>query len=319
MTTRGSAREDSIKILYVLGRGRSGSTIFANVLGEHDGFFSAGEVRYLWDPVLKNRAECACGEQLSTCPVWSKVLERLEDVPVEEAAGWQREVVTERNLLRLLRYRGNGSWPALEAFASVMKRVYEALGEATGASVIVDSSKRPSYAAVVRLLEDCDLYCIQMVRDPRASAYSWASRRHRSVFGDGKEVTRRNAFDSTLRWNILNLEAEVLLRYLSLERRMRLRYEDFVAEPRDTAARVTGFVGENGVRSPFIDQRTVTLTPNHTIAGNPSRFSSGELVVQDSGEWRTHQKSVDRQITTAMALPYLRRYGYPLRPNRLSS
>lgn len=316
MTTRGSA---SIKILYVLGRGRSGSTFFANVLGQHDGFFSAGELRYLWDPVLTNRASCACGEPFSTCPVWSKVLDRLKDVSVEEAAGWQRAVVSERNLPRLLRYRGDGSWPALDAFTSVMKRIYDALGEATGASVIVDSSKRPSYAAVVRLLENHDLYCVQMVRDPRASAYSWATRRHRSVFGQGKEVTRRNAFDSTLRWDVLNLEAEVLLRYLSPERRMRLRYEDFVAEPRATSARLTAFVGENDAGSPFIDQHTVKLGLNHTIAGNPSRFATGELVVQDAGEWRTHQKTLDRRITTAVALPYLRRYGYPLRPHRISS
>lgn len=313
-----SGSEDPIKVLYVMGRGRSGSTIFANVLGEHDRFFSAGEIRYLWDPVLKNHAACACGEPLPSCPVWSKVLGQLEDIPLEEAARWQREVVSERNLWRLLRYPGDGSWHSLEAFASVMTRVYRALAEATGASVIVDSSKRPSYAALVRLLEECDLYCIQMVRDPRASAYSWGHRRHDSVFGAGKEVKRRNALDSTVRWNVLNMEAEVLLRRLSSGRKMRLRYEDFVAAPRTTTTRVTQFVGEAGGKSPFTDQRTVKLSPNHTIAGNPSRFSTGELVVQDTGEWRVRQSAADRRIATAIALPYLRRYGYPLRtPNSI--
>ena len=301
------------KVLYVMGRGRSGSTIFANVLGQHDGFVAVGEVRYLWDPVVKNSGTCACGEMVSACPMWSKVLELIGDMPIQDVVRWQNEVVAERNLWKLLRYSNDGSWPALENYRSVMSRVYHALAEVAGASVVVDSSKRPSYAAFVRLLENCELYCIQLIRDPRASAYSWGTRRHASAFGADKEVKRRNALDSTIRWDVLNLEAELLLRRMPPERKMRLRYEDFVAAPRATADRVTTFV-EHPAKSPFLGDDTVELTPNHTIAGNPSRFSTGELVIRDTGEWRTNQKPGHRLVATAVALPYLLRYGYPLRP-----
>ena len=194
-----------------------------------------------------------------------------------------------------------------------MGRVYAALAEVTGASVIVDSSKRPSYAAVVRLLEGVDLYCVQMTRDPRASAYSWGHSRHGSVFGEGKEVPRRNALDATVRWDVLTMEAEMVLKRLPEDRKMRLRYEDFVAAPKATADAVTELVGEADASTPFVDERTLTLGPNHTIAGNPSRFVSGELVIQDRAEWRTSQTKMERRIATLVALPYLRRYGYPLR------
>ena len=305
--------QNPIKILYVLGRGRSGSTILANVIGEHERFFSAGEVRYLWDPVVTHDAQCACGRSVSACPVWAEVLQRLDDVSVDDAARWQREVVKERNLLKVLRYPRRGRWEALEAYRSVMERMYSTLAEVTGASVIVDSSKRPSYAAVVRLMQGYGLYSLHMLRDPRASAYSWASRRHASVFGGGTEVKRRGAVDSTIRWNILNLEAELFARYLPPERRLRLRYEDFVAAPRDTAEMIKSFVGEEDIPSPFVDQRTVTLTSNHAIAGNPSRFSTGELTIKETGDWLTHQRPRDRFMASAVALPYMRRYGYPFR------
>lgn len=303
----------SPSILYVLGRGRSGSTIFANVLGAHAGYFSAGEVRYLWDPVVRTDGACACGQPVSACEVWSRVLDRLTDVNVDEAAAWQREVVRERNLLRLLRYRRGGSWPVLERYVQLMGRVYEALSDVTGSPVIVDSSKRPSYAAVVRLIEGHEFYCVQLVRDPRASAYSWAHRRHRSVFGSDHEVKRRGAFDSTLRWTILNLEAELLGRRLWKDHMMQLRYEDFVASPQEIVSNVIAFVGHAPPSSPFRDTRTVELPTNHTVAGNPSRYAAGELVLRDSAEWRDRQRARDRRVATAVASPFLKRYGYRAR------
>lgn len=301
------------KVLYILGRGRSGSTIFANVIAAHEGFFSAGEVRYLWDPVVARDGQCACGRPVSDCPVWSKVLDRVSDISVEDAGAWQREVVTERNLPRLLRHRPDGRWPAAENFIRTMARVYDAIREVTGATVIIDSSKRPSYAAVVRLLPAADLFALHLVRDPRASAYSWATTRHKSVFGGAAEVRRRNAFDSTIRWNVLNVEAELLLRNIPQQRRLRLRYEDFVALPRPLADEVVRFVGAEAGPSPFREANSIVLGENHTIAGNPSRFSAGTVTIEDRGDWRSGQSSVDRVVATAVASPFLHRYGYAVR------
>lgn len=301
-----------VKVLYIMGRGRGGSTILANVLGELEGFFSVGEVRYLWDPVLAHNASCACGQVLADCPVWSQVLAWLADIDPDEVARWQRDVVRERNTYRLLRYARDGTWELLEAYAVVMARVYRAVADATAASVIVDSSKRPSYAALVRLLPECDPHYVHLVRDPRASAYSWRHRTHASVYGEGEEVLRRNALDSTLRWDVLNFEAEAVLRRVPKDRVTRVRYEDFVAAPRAVTAQIAEFVGENPEPSPFVDERAVVLRPNHMVAGNPSRLVAGKLLIEDGGEWRTHQSALDRWISTAIAVPYLHRYGYPL-------
>ena len=35
-------------VLYLLGKGRSGSTLLSMALGELDGFFAAGELRFFW-------------------------------------------------------------------------------------------------------------------------------------------------------------------------------------------------------------------------------------------------------------------------------
>ena len=300
-----------MKVLYILGRGRSGSTILGNVLGEIDGFFAAGELRELWDPVVANGNACACGRPLRECPVWSQVLARLEDVDVLAASGWQREIVKESNLLRLLRTRDTATWPALDNYARLTSRLYAAVREVTGCDVLVDTSKRPSYAAFLTHVEGLEPYFIHLARDPRASAYSWQSRRYQSVRGD--EVKRRNALDATLRWDLLNLEAEALLRRVPADHRMQLRYEDFATAPRATVASIRDLVHESGRDLPFTDERTVVLGENHTIAGNPSRFQTGELELRDKAEWRTKQDRWSRWLATATALPFLRRYGYGLR------
>lgn len=303
-----------MKVLYVLGRGRSGSTIFGNVLGELDGFFCGGEIRFLWDPVVVRSSACACGSVIFECPVWSSVLAELADVDVAAVARWQHEIVKEHNTVRLLRHRGGRPWAALESYAGVMRRLYDALAGVTGARVIVDTSKRPSYAAFLGTLPHFDPYYVHLVREPHASAYSWRIRKYASALSDG-EVRRQSAFDATLRWDLLNLGSEAVLRRAGAEHALRIRYEDFVAAPRATVDRARALMGEEDGRSPFVDDRTVTLGVNHSIAGNPSRFSTGTLVLEDRSEWRGGQSRVERWITTAVAFPFLHRYGYG-RPRR---
>lgn len=301
-----------MRILYILGRGRGGSTVLANVLGELEGFFSAGEVRYLWDPVVVRHSSCGCGAAIDECPVWSRVLAALSDVDLERVVSWQHDIVRESNTLRLLR-SGGRRWDSLESYAAVTERLYRTIREVTGCKVVVDSSKRPSYAAFIRVLRHCDPYFVHLVRDPRASAYSWQARRYASAHGN--EVTRRNALDSTLRWDLLNAGSEILRTRVGRGHFMRLRYEDFVAAPLDSVRAISELIGEEGIKLPFLDERTVVLSPNHTIAGNPSRFSTGRMVLQDTGEWRQRQRAWSQWVATVVALPLLRHYGYGLRPS----
>ena len=301
-----------MKLLYVLGRGRSGSTVFANVLGELDGFFSGGEIRSFWDPVVIRESVCGCGLPVQRCPIWSHALDRLSDVDLEEVSSWQHQIVKEHQTYKLLRYRRTRRWNVLERYADVMSRLYDALAEVTGARVIVDSSKRPSYAAFLRSVPGLDPYYIHLVREPRASAYSWRSRRHESSQGGGQEVTRRGALDATLRWDLLNLGSDAIIRRSGANRALRMRYEDFVAKPRDHVEQARILLDERTGRSPFVDDHTVRLGVNHTIAGNPSRFVTGTLRLEDRREWRHAQTRLDRWVTTAVALPFLHRYGYPI-------
>jgi len=168
-----------MKVLYILGGSRTGSTIVDNVLNEVDGFFSGGEIRFLWERLLEGRL-CGCRRPLEDCPIWSGVLKSAfafpEDgrIDVGEVADWQREslrLVRTFDVLRAVDDRTHAS-RSLQAFAGVTQQLYRALFDVTGARVVVDSSKRASNAAMLGMLSDVEPYFLHLVRDPRAVAHS---------------------------------------------------------------------------------------------------------------------------------------------------
>ncbi len=75
-----------MKVVYVVSGTRSGSTVLDTVLGGIDGWFSSGELRFLWERGLLEGRRCGCGEPVTSCPVWSEVLRRPVDRVVARSA-----------------------------------------------------------------------------------------------------------------------------------------------------------------------------------------------------------------------------------------
>jgi hypothetical protein len=309
------------KVLYIMGWGRSGSTIMDNLLGEIDGFFSAGELTYLWRRGLTEGRRCGCGEPVGDCHVWSSVLKTAFGEPPTDAvnpaeiAAWQSAHVRVRHTARLLRPTPGApeTAPGLRSYIKVLSRLYRAIAEVTGARVIVDSSKRPSDAAVLRLVPDISVFYVQLVRDPRAVAYSWTRRKVQPDRDHPAEMVPHGPVDSTLSWLGWNLAGEALRRRHGVSRSLVVRYEDFVARPREALGDMTELVGEGRPPLPIEGERTARLARNHTVSGNPSRFKTGTIELREDTEWLSRQTGRDRALVTALAMPLLARYGYALR------
>lgn len=310
-------------MLYIAAWGRSGTTILDNSLGQLDGFFSAGELHYLFKRGLVERRVCGCGRVPAECDVWSQILARaLPEIASDPGAAdrlvaLQEDVVSLRRTPWLLRSgRGDvGSDARMRRYAEVLGSVYRTIAEVTGASVVVDSSKRPSDAAFVRLLSGVDAYFLHVVRDPRAVAYSWERRKPQPDRAGDVEMVRHGVVDSTFNWVIWNAAIERLRGRHNPAKSMRLRYEDFTSRPRLSFERIVDMLGESPGAGPFVDERTVTLLPNHTVSGNPSRFKTGTITLSEDDEWRRRQRLSQRAVASIMALPLLSRYSYSFRPS----
>jgi hypothetical protein len=121
-----------------------------------------------------------------------------------------------------------------------MTDVYKRLSGVTQARLIVDSSKRPSNAAALRLIHGVDPYVIHLVRDARGVAHS---RLRPKANPDGAgEMPIVSSWVSGIDWMATNLAAEDLTRHWPPDRTILLRYEDFVTDPRNAIDRIAAFV-----------------------------------------------------------------------------
>lgn len=298
-------------MLYVAGWGRSGSTILDNVLNQIDGFFSVGEIVYLWERNLIEDDLCGCGAKFSKCDVWRSILDEayggIDQAQAHEMIRRRDGGARTRHLPLLLSPWGKTLLNSrLDKYQDNLACLYRGVQRATGSRVIVDSSKLPSYGYVLDLVPEIDLYVVHLVRDPRAVAYSWL----RKGLQPGKEelMGRHGAATSALVWNLWNLAVEMLWKRRS-NRYLRLRYEDFVDDPEQSIRSILGLLGES-VRELPIEGSQVELGPNHTTSGNRSRFKTGEVELRIDREWQSKMKKSDKRIVTALCWPLLRRYGY---------
>jgi hypothetical protein len=303
-----------VTVLFVMGHGSSGTTILGNTLNEVDGLFHAGELRTIWAEALTGLQKCGCGAEVWACPVWSEVLRigfpGIEGATAARLARLHRETIRVRHTFRLLRADPGrlAGWPALRRYADAAGRLYRAIGDVTGARVIVDTSKRTGDAALLRLLPDVDPYILHVVRDPRAVAYSWS---HRSG-------TPPSELATALEWLSFSALGEAVKWRLGHGRSMVLRHEDFAEQPRAGLDRVVRLVGVGAAALPLSgpEDRTVEFGENHTVAGHWTRFNRGATDLRLSTEWRAKQRPAQRRLVTGLTLPLLPRYGYPVRPAR---
>ena len=305
-----------IKVAYIGGLGRSGSTLLDRMLGQLPGFFSAGEIRDLWQRGLVENRLCGCGIAFRECPFWSAVGQ-------EAFGGWDRVDVAHvlalsRSIDRHSRIPllvAHATWPPfdrrLREFLGTLERLYRAIAVVGGTRVIVDSSKAPSTAFVLRAMPALDLRLIHLIRDSRGVAYSWNKKVVRpDTPGRTVYMHRYQPARNGMRWVTRNLQMEMLGRLGHPE--VRVRYEHAVTAPRLELERIVEMLDEriDPEAYAFIADGRVRLGVNHTVMGNPVRMHQGSLQLRLDDEWRSAMSPRQRRIVSLLTKPLLRRYGY---------
>ncbi|MFG2085668.1 MULTISPECIES: sulfotransferase [unclassified Spirillospora] len=308
------------RVLFLGGLGRSGTTLVERLLGELPGAMALGEVIHLWERGVHEGERCGCGVPFGECPVWRRVGEAAfggwDAVDLDRFAELRAAVDRTRHIPMLARDRLPADRaPQVVEYVEHYLRLYRAVAAEAGATVLIDSSKQASLAFCLRWaarVGRLDLRVLHVVRDSRGVAYSWTRqvRRPEADAGGDEHMTQWSPPRTAVHWNAENGAYQLLARRGVRVRRM--RYEDFVADPRARLRDIARFAGlpADGAALAFVGDGRAELTVNHTASGNPMRFRTGRIDVRSDDRWRTALPAADQRRVTAMTLPLLRHYSY---------
>lgn len=298
--------DNKVRVLYIAGPTRSGSTIISNILGQINGFFHAGEVIEAWD--RGREWKCSCGQSPIECEVWSKIFKTL-NAAISRAD--QAEIVRMRDKLSkshkviLNHYRNSHKLipnTAEARYLDGLATLYNMIRNKTGADVIIDSSKNVGYADTLKRMKAIELYVLHLVRDSRATVFSWSKKK--------KGLWKAHPLKTAAVWSSRNIAAEFLKRGQS-NKYLKMRYEDFIKNPQEGVRAILNILNVGKVRLPFISSDEVILETSHGLCGNPGRFNRGVEKLEMDNRWK-EMKLSDNLVAIFLTWPLLLKYNYQL-------
>lgn len=303
-------REAPLKVLYIAGDGRSGSTLLDRLIGAYPGVFSCGELGNLLQSTDSADEYCACSERARECLFWHGVmLEWSAAVPgfsQDEYHILQHRYERLRSLFRPFNELSFSS-RKFARYAEYTRALFTAIADLSGAGVIVDSSKSPARALALSRVPGLDLRMLHLVRDVRGVAYSLRiPYRERPKAGPFANVKRRSNLRFVGTWALVNYFCE-RVRTKLVHPVLFIRYEDYTADPDMVLTGVAGMLG-----MPRIDYEAGAghlLQQSHQIAGNVVRMSPVQKIAPDEN-WRGYFGSFMQKGLYLLVLPLMLRYRY---------
>lgn len=303
---------DNVKVLYLAGGARSGSTLIGRLMGQPSEAVHVGEMVYIWQRSFRDCYICGCGAPFYDCPFWTEVFER--GFGGFANVDYDRILETKQQMERIQVLRHSFSpWKSsvrrqrVEEYARTLESLYRAIAATAGARLVVDGSKSEAYGSFLDTIEGLTVRTLHLVRDSRAVAYSHQRPKPFPMqAGVSGSMPTIPAARMALVWNATNL-------LLTLKRnrpgRAFLRYEDFVADPESTLRGVWNLTGEPVPSLDILQSSPMHLRVNHTVSGNPDRFYP-DVTIRADEEWRRKMSRRDQRLVTALTFPLMLRYGY---------
>ncbi|NNE97270.1 MAG: sulfotransferase, partial [Acidimicrobiales bacterium] len=239
-------------ILFIGGMGRSGSTLIERLLNEFPQTFAVGETVHIWERGVRDNELCGCGDPFHQCRFWTEVGRRAfgswTEIDTDVVIDQRWEVDRSRRLPQMVQaYRSGNLTRAQLDYLDLVGALLTAAGatakDRTGADIIIDSSKHLSSAVLYSLDERLDVRVVHVIRDPRGVAYSYTKsvERPEATQETVTEMAKYSPARTAGRWITDNAGFTQLPR-LGIPT-LRVRYEDFMADPLTTLSEIASFGG----------------------------------------------------------------------------
>ena len=281
-----------IPLLYLLGAGRSGTTIVATVLNAHPEICTVGEMHQFLQYLYKGGI-CSCGEPLNDCEFWKKILDDLQ---------WDREKINEdyaysenkerhRNIGKLLLSRRVD-----KLYLDIHEAIFTSIQKHASKEAFLDSSKYISRFLLLRKSKVLNTKGIFIVRDIRGVIHSF-----------NKQVqTPRKPWSSILYYLAINLYGELVYR---LDKNViKIKYEDFIDNPGVQLEQIYKHIFDKHQKEVILQE---VFEMPHIIGGNRMK-KQNKISIRKDLEWKSSIKRYKQIIYYIAALPLMILNGYKI-------
>ncbi len=256
------SRESLPDILYIMGAGRSGTTILDILLSNNPGMFGCGELNYILREGFARNDPCSCGVPCNQCLFWGKIREKagLPDGDLGKLFKLFLSIEWHTGFFRLIA----GLVPAAELrrYAGVNHKLLAAIKSVTNATAIVDSSKLSGRALALAEFFPGKTKIICITREPAGVMQSFQKR--------GLEQDPKPPLATCLYYVTVLLSCRLVARRVGSSM-IEISYEELMADPVACLARLEKWTGLDFSRARTILANNGYLLPGHIVRGNRLR------------------------------------------------
>jgi hypothetical protein len=272
-------------VIYVMGAGRSGSTILGVTLGNCEDWFYAGELdKWLLMSGISMHERDAPMDEHHDKQLWKMVREDVR-APSELFGREARRCI--EHSTSLFRIDRMGVRRRLRPrYRLVTEKLYRVVAERTRAGHIVDSSHLPLRAWQLQSMPGIELYLLFLVREPPSVVASWERR--------GLPEPRFSMLATNAYLWLTNLLSVLVFQRQAPERRLFIRYEDFIAKPEAVVGDILTCVGSSAA------------IPNLDALGTGSPYHGNRLIFSERVSVRRESTAPPRRalVTKSLQLPW---------------
>lgn len=264
------------KVIYIGGYGRSGSTLLDIYMGNHDTFFSLGELMQITRDTIKDEY-CSCLAKIGECEFWASVMKEWEEQRQLSAEKFKAYDDTYRLSLRNGLYHFKAAFKKdkkLQQYHDDYRLLIRLIQEKSQAAYLIDSSKNPFRLLLYkRVLGRKKVVSIQIYRHCTRVLNSYRKPWKKDIEkGIEKDIAPRKTL-KVLRKFVLH---HFWARWLSWGmKRKTVIYEKVIVD-QDYRDKMMSFIVGKSLKSDVVH-----MTPGHLIAGNRLRLKQDILFQGD--------------------------------------
>ncbi len=279
-------------ILYLLGSGRSGTTLLATILNSTNDISTTGELHQFYT-YLQNKSSCSCGALLNECKFWRLVVKDM-DLSKDEIQNFQKRQNNEeghRYIPSIILGR-----KASEDYILSQENLFNSIENHTTKKWVLDSSKYIGRFLLLKQMPSLKLKGIYVIRDVRGVINSF-----------NKQVQTPRKPISTILYYILTNCFGQLVCWMNKDV-IKVKYEDFIDNPHEHVQRIYNILLDQNHNDDALND--VFQMP-HIIGGNRLKSSKTIKIKKDTA-WKTTISRPKQILYYLLCLPFMLLNRYKL-------